>query len=127
MPSRFSNYTLEFAKRINSLGFTVYIAENEGYGFITDATGNRVLCFDSERLSLGGNYWPHSVESGTGWVLEETMDRLRTAEDVSRALYSTAPLWCGRGFKTYTTLEQHLKTYGPSSRYTKYSEVDDAQ
>lgn len=114
--------TLEFAKHITSLGFVVYIAENGDYGFITDETETRVLCFESKRFSLSGNYWPHSTESGTGWALKETMDQLLTKDDVHKALYRIAPEWCGHGFKTYTTVGQHLKVYGPSSRYTKYSE-----
>lgn len=128
----------EFAQFIKGLGFRAFVAKNDGprgYGFITDAEGSRVLGFQfSDGGTLGGNY-NGGRDCGSGWRMDEAPWDLKTAEDVRKALYATAPQWTGfhRGGKrcptcgqstgsseparTYTTLEQHLKTYGSSSKY----------
>lgn len=124
----------EFGAFIKGLGFRVFVAKNDGtrgHGFITDAEGSRVLSFGMEG-DLGGNYGPPSRESGTGWRIEgANIWTLKTADDVKRALYATAPDFCRRkseggcprcnpsrgGFEYYTTLEQHLGMYGRSSGY----------
>ena len=108
----------QFAGFIKGLGFTVYMAKAGTYGFITDATESRVLSFSmTDGGSLSGNYGPPSHASGTGWKLEQHPADLKTADDVRRALYATAPGFCGRGWKKYTTVADHLATYGASSRY----------
>ena len=110
--------TTELAARIKALGFRVFVAERGEYGFITDAEGSRVLSFGfSDGGSLGGNYGPPSKESGTGWRMDRTPYDLKTAADVSAALYAPAPAFTGKGWRRYTTLEQHLQQYGSSSRY----------
>lgn len=106
-----------FVDHIKSLGFVVYAAERGHYGFITDDTGARCLSFSIRDGSLSGNYGPPSTTSGTGWRMETHTWDLKTAEDVRRALYAPAPLWAGNGWKHYTTVAQHLKAYGISSRY----------
>lgn len=114
----------EFAHFIKGLGFRAFVAGSpggdgpRGYGFITDASGERVLSFSMEQ-GLSGNYGPPSRESGTGWRLDKDPSDLRTAEDVRNALYSNAPQWCGRGWKHYTTLAQHLAMHGSSSGYVR--------
>lgn len=110
----------EFAHYIKGLGFRVYLAKGEAYGFITDDVGSRVLSFSfTDGGRLWGNYGPPSQVSGTGWRLEQAPHDLQTANDVRRALNAAAPSWCGDGWKRYTTLEEHLKLYGSSSNYVE--------
>lgn len=111
----------DFAERITRLGFVVYLAQQGHYGFITDDAGTRVMsfAFDIEN-TLGGNYGPPSRESGTGWRMDERPESLQTADDVRRALYAMPPQWCRNGWKHLTTLESHLKSYGPSSKYRRF-------
>lgn len=106
-----------FVEHIKALGFTVFLAKDGTYGFITDDKRERVLSFSMRDNSLGGNYGPPSKESGTGWRMDTSPDSLRTAEDVREALYEPAPVWVGKGWRHYTTVDMHLKMYGPSSRY----------
>jgi len=110
----------QFAGFIKGLGFTVYMAEQGHYGFITDETESRVLSFQfgvPNRLS--GNYCPASRESGTGWAMDQDPSDLKTADDVRKALYSHPHFNVGLGWKSFTTVKQHLEMYGPSSKYTK--------
>jgi hypothetical protein len=112
----------EFAQRIKSLGFVVYMAAGGHYGFITDETGARVLSFAFQGVedTLSGNYGPPSRESGTGWQINATPQSLRTAEQVREALNAPAPDWTrkqGKGWTRYTTLAEHLAAYGASSKY----------
>lgn len=110
----------DFAHYVKGLGFTVYLAKDGTYGFITDDTAERVLSFSfTDGGSLSGNYGPPSAKSGTGWRLEQAPHDLKTHADVRRALYEPAPRWCGDGWKRYTSVEQHLKLYGDSSHYTR--------
>jgi len=111
---------IEYAQSIKALGFRVWLASNNTYGFISDSTGSRVLTWSTQDLAgkLGGCYGPPSRESGTGWVHEDfSMSELRTAEDVEHYLYASPPSWAGRGWQYMTTVEQHLATYARSSRY----------
>lgn len=109
----------DFAQRIKALGFVVYLAKQRHYGFVTDDTGARALsfAFNGCEDALGGNYGPPSKESGTGWRMDQTPQSLKTADDVRAALYATASRFCGKGWKNYTTAEQHLATYAKSSGY----------
>lgn len=114
---------LAFAKRIKAMGFRVFLAEKGEYGFITNDDGSRVISFSfSCDPSLSGNYGPPSRESGTGWRLSRSPADLRTVEDVKAAFAETPPAFCGKGWRYMTTLEQHLKAYGASSRYTEVQE-----
>lgn len=115
----------DFAKHIVGLGFRVFIArEGMGeYGFITDAEGSRVLSFSfNDGGTLGGNYGPPSKESGTGWRIDGNPYTLKTADDVRKALNERPPQWVGKGWRYLVTLDQHLASYGSSSRYVE-SEV----
>jgi hypothetical protein len=109
---------LDWARSIKALGFKVYLAERGTYGFISDHEGTRVLSFSfNDGGSLHGNYGPPSYESGTGWRLYTTPWDMKTAEDVKAMLFATPPQYCGRGWKRFTTLNEHLLMYGKSSRY----------
>lgn len=114
-------FAADFAAHIKSLGFSVYMAESELYGFVTDETESRVLSFSFSDCvaSLGGNYGPPSRESGTGWQIKEGPEALRTADDVRRVLYSRPDYHCGNGWKYFSTVAQHLALYGSSSKYRK--------
>jgi hypothetical protein len=119
----------EFAQFIKGLGFRAFVAGTpggdgtRGYGFITDASGERVLSFQMGDQSLGGNYGPPSREAGTGWRLPDSIYSLKTADDVRAALNAYPEPFCQRatdtrgGWKYFTTLEQHLGQYGSSSKY----------
>jgi hypothetical protein len=109
----------EFAHFAKGLGFRAFVADGGRgmYGFITDAAGSRVLSFSARDWSLSGNYGPPSTESGTGWRMERSPRDLRSAADVQAALYSHPPIWCGKGWKRLTTLDQYLAMYGSSSKY----------
>lgn len=108
-----------FASFIKGLGFRVFVAKAGHYGFITDTDGTRVLSWSfSDSSSLSGNYGPPSHESGTGWRLAQSPHDLKSADDVRAALYATPdPRQCGRGWRYFTTLQQHLSMYGDSSKY----------
>lgn len=124
----------QWAGTVKGLGFRVWLAKCGTYGFISDASESRVLSFGfRDGGSLGGNYGPPSQESGTGWRLNGAPWDLKTAADVRAALYMEAPSWtrrggarcshCGHthgkpsGWQSYTTVAQHLATYGRSSDY----------
>lgn len=110
----------EWTGFIKGLGFDVYIAKSGTYGFITDEKQERVLSFSfTDHASLSGNYGPASRESGTGWRLDVDPWELKTAEDVHKALYASAPKFCGNGWKHYETVAQHLAVYGSSSKYVR--------
>lgn len=112
------------AQQLKSYGYTVYVAKSGDYGFYTD--GSRVVSF--------GGYWNFSVDfsgnyragenarsCGTGWQMEGGKELtgidMYTAE---RFIKADAPRWATQGYAvTYTTPEQHLKTYGSSSGYTE--------
>lgn len=121
-PERYNvTEAIEFAHRIKALGFIVYLAKDSTYGFITDATGSRVVSFSFGGVSSGlsGNYGPPSKESGTGWRISDNPHCLRTAADVRNALNANPPQWCGKGWKRHSTLADHLSQYGKSSGYVR--------
>lgn len=112
---------IEFAKKVKSLGFRAYLAYTNEYGIITDSVGQRVLCFGSDfrGINLSGNYLP-SKGSGTGWKISDSVpatDTL-TADYITRALQANAPSWANNK-PVYTTLAQHLDSYGSSSKYVE--------
>ena len=111
-------FAREFAERIKALGFAVYLAEHETYGYITDDTESRVLSFEGNG-SLGGAYGPPSQESGTGWKLDRSCSGLETADNVRNALYSLPPFHCGKGWSYLSTVAQYRGRYQNSSRFTR--------
>lgn len=113
----------QFAARMKALGFTVYLAKSQTYGFITDDAQRRVLSFSmNDGSSLSGNYGPPSRESGTGWRLDRMPEHLLTAQDVADALYSIPPSYCGRGWKRFSSVVDHMAAYGLASGFTKFEE-----
>ena len=102
--------TLNFAQECKQNGFAVYIAERGTYGFYTN--GERVVSFSLDLvLSLSGNYEP-SQKSGTGWRMEDGIG-------IKEAMEANAPKWTKNKNPIYTTPEKYLKTYQPSSKFTK--------
>lgn len=105
----------------------IFFAEKGDYGFITDDHGCRVLSFgmDGTRLHFGGQYRAvkngDGVYVGQGWRITDN-EYPENSQDI-KTLFSqcaNAPKWATRGKPvTITTLEQHLKTYRWSSRYTE--------
>lgn len=111
----------DFAKCITALGFRVYVAEGGRHGFITDDTRARVLSFSfNDGGSLGGNYGPPSMASGTGWRMDQSPWDLKTAEDVRKALYARPQFDCGKGWSRFTTAAEYLAMYDRGSRFAEY-------
>lgn len=104
----------ELAKHIKASGFRVFIAKAGSYGFYTDAEGSKVVSFQYGLggYSFTGNYKTDQPRStGTGWQLQDG-----TYQD----MFNEVPTWSLRGASwKYTTLEQYLSTYHPSSQYTE--------
>lgn len=114
----------ETAKALHSYGYQVYLSKSRDYGFYTD--GKRVVCFGGYwelLLDFSGNYLPTRL-SGTGWQIA-TEQGVPTKEQADQWIKENAP----HRFNprpTYTTPEQHLKTYGQSSGYTLYQPAEEA-
>lgn len=105
----------ELVPQIKAAGFRVFVAERGTYGFYTDAAGSKVVCFQVGLggLEFSGNYKTSAPSStGTGW-------RLLT-QPPAEMFKQGPPQWALHGATwEYTTLEQHLKTYQASSKYTE--------
>lgn len=108
---------LEEAAKIHAEGFRVFIAKSGTHGAYTDQEGNRVTSF---QYDLGGlrfftNYITSSPRTtGTGW------EALKGSyEDMNKEY---PPHWAVKGASyKFTTLEQYLERYGPSSKLTEYT------
>jgi hypothetical protein len=114
-----TNYKTEavaaLAQEIKAAGFRVFIAASGTHGLYTDLAGSRVTSFqyDLAGFKFFGNYKTDQPRStGTGWeVLRGTFADM---------LAEYPPQWAVRGANwKFTTLDQHLATYQPSSRYTE--------
>lgn len=109
----------EIAQAIKAAGFIVYAAENGKYGFFTDHTGERVVCFQiSGGLRFSGKY--AQSRAGTGWQLAftGTEPNAYTKEVLNAALYEQCPRWANSS-PVFTTEAQYLAFYNASSKYTK--------
>lgn len=105
----------------------IFFAEKGNYGFITDETGSRVLSFglDGIRLYFGGQYSAikrgDAVYVGQGWQIADYLYP-ENSQDI-KTLFgksTVAPKWATRGKPvTIKTLEQYLKAYQWSSRFTE--------
>ena len=108
------------AKKLDSFGYQVYLSKDEQHGFYTD--GQRVVSFGGQWnffVDFFGNYAP-SKTSGTGWSIAKEKTDI-TQEQADRYINANAPSWTYNTSPTYTTPENHLKIYGKSSGYTKFS------
>ena len=109
------------AQALHGYGFDVYISADGQYGFYTD--GRRVVCFGGPwnfSVDFSGNYAP-SGTSGSGWQIVTAQADI-TKEQADAYISAFAPHWTGNKNPIYTTPEQHLKTYGKSSGYTKFNQ-----
>jgi hypothetical protein len=114
----------KLADQLVAHGFTVYLAKSGTHGLYTD--GQRVVSFQSEWIGsakFSGNY--QSKRSGTGWQLAESLAWI-DKEMAETFIKASAPRWATTEQVKYTTPEQHLKTYGPSSGYTLYQPSKEA-
>jgi hypothetical protein len=115
----------DIAAALHSYGYQVYIAEGRDYGFYTD--GSRVVSFGGSwqfSVDFSGNYRALTSDGGrrmgTGWQIAKELSSI-TAEQAHAFVTASAPMWATGGEKyKLTTPEEHLKTYGKSSRYTLY-------
>ena len=109
------------AQALHSYGFDVYISADGRHGFYTD--GRRVVSFGGQwnfSVDFSGNYAP-SKTSGTGWQIAAEQADI-SKEQADAYISAHAPHWTGNTNPIYTTPEQHLKTYGISSGYTKFNQ-----
>lgn len=108
--------TIQLAREIKKAGFRVFIAASGTYGFYTDALGQRVVQFqfDLGGFTFNGNYkTDQPSQTGTGWRLE--------GSTFTGMFNQCPPDWAVRSGITwkFTTLEQYLKTYQSSSKFTE--------
>jgi len=123
MNSRKQEAIIKLAESIKKQNYRPFIAANGDYGFFTDAAGARVISFgvDLGELKFSGNYKTDSPKTcGTGWRITESAS---DATPDAFALFNTgAPQWATKGHKwRYTTLAEHLATYGESSKYVEFN------
>ena len=105
------------ASTLKGYGFRVFIAERGTYGFYTDESGKRIVCFQCSlgTLSFSGNY--HSTRSGQGWRIADSIVT-PTKDDAQRWLEANPPQWAiGNDAVTMKTMDDHLKQYQQSSQY----------
>lgn len=116
----------DVAVALTSYGYDVYLSKDGRHGFYTD--GKRVVSFGGSwefYLDYSGNYAP-SRTSGTGWQIAKEQCNPPSKELASDWIKANAPTWTGNHNPIYTTPEQHLKTYGVSSGYVKFSPNQEA-
>lgn len=109
----------QIAEKIRSFGYDVYLSKDQQHGFYTD--GKRVVSFGGPWdffVDFTGNYKP-TKQSGTEWGIAKEQSDI-TPEQARKYITADAPRWTGNIAPTYTTPEQHLKTYGKSSGYSKF-------
>jgi hypothetical protein len=108
----------EIAESLDSFGFKVYLSKDKNHGFYTN--GQRVVSFGSSWhfcVDFSGNYAP-SKHGGTGWQVKTEQTSI-TEDQANAYIVANAPSWANKN-PTYTTPEQHLKTYGQSSGYEEF-------
>lgn len=105
-------------------GYRVFLSERRGcaHGFITNASGSRVVSFQFDILSISfsGNY--KSKSCGTGWRMDGVeVEHVTNKESLDRIFDNNrAPLWATHGEQVkLVTLDEHLKTYGQSSMFVE--------
>lgn len=110
------------AQKLKAWGYRVFIAKDGTYGFYTD--GTRVVSFGGYYIGMvdfSGNYngGANARSVGTGWQIAKELSDITEAQ-AKEFITAYAPRWATQGRAvTYTTPEQHLKTYGKSSGYVE--------
>ena len=124
-----SNYKKEAAVELanaikTNTGYRVFLSERRGcsHGFITNASGSRVLSFQFDILSFSfsGNY--ESKSCGTGWRMAGVgVEHVTNKESLDRIFENnSAPLWATKGEQVrLVSLDDHLKRYGASSMFVE--------
>lgn len=115
----------EAATALHSYGYAVYVSRTGEHGFYTD--GAAVVSFGGSwnfALDFSGNYRAAEGENvrfvGTGWMLDRSVG-IPSEADADAYIKTLPPRWATGGLAVRrTTPEQHLKTYGISSGYTKF-------
>jgi hypothetical protein len=108
------------AEKLHSFGYEVNISADGRHGFYTN--GKRVISFGGYwnfSVDFSGNYAP-SRTSGTGWQIAKEQADI-TKEQADSYINANAPSWARNTNPIYTTPAQHLKTYGKSSGYQKFT------
>lgn len=104
----------KLAQEILAAGYRVFLAKSGEYGFYTDAEGTRVVSFQyglCGGAEYSGNYkTEHPSQNGSGWGMYTA-----SFDDMFRA----TPHVRVHGWWRYTTLAEHLNSYGSSSGYTE--------
>lgn len=117
----------QLSKAMLDQGFRVFLAESETYGFMTDADGTRVVCFQTDLgiVSLSGNYKTNKpLETGMGWRIGEIDGKFNTVNFACLFL-SSPPSWALKGASwRFTTLNEHLATYQESSKYRELDNME---
>lgn len=118
--------TAELTSKIKSFGYPVYLSEKGNYGFFTNADGIRVISFQIDYFFFNFSANHKSIGLGTGYRITSDekcllweIDTFCTAEFLESLI--NAPAYKSRRknekFLSWTTLEQHLKSYQESSKY----------
>lgn len=110
------------AAKLQSFGYTVYIAENGEYGFYTN--GTRCVSFGGQwrwSVDFGGNYRAKTDGGartmGTGWQIAKEKGDI-SEHDAKCMIEAGAPQWATKGNAfDYTTPQMYLNTYGKSSGF----------
>lgn len=105
-------------------GYRVFLSERRGcaHGFITNASGSRVVSFQFDILSVSfsGNYISKSC--GTGWRMDGVgVEHVTNKESLDRIFdNNSVPLWATKGEQVrLVSLDDHLKRYGASSMFVE--------
>lgn len=108
---------LKLSQQLKEKGFRVFIAKSSEHGFYTDNKGSKVISISCDLgiINASANYKTSKPkETGSGYRITDDFN----AEKADSVFSAYPPNWalCGATFK-YTTLDEHLETYGLSSGY----------
>jgi len=119
--------TAELISKIKSFGYPVYLSKNGNYGFFTNSDGSKIVSFQIDCFFFNFSANHKSIGLGTGYRITNDeqcplweIDNFCTAEFLEKLI--NAPIYKSRRknekFLSWTTLEQHLKSYQDSSKYS---------
>lgn len=119
--------TAELISKIKSFGYPVYLSKNGNYGFFTNSDGSKIVSFQIDYFFFNFSANHKSIGLGTGYRITNDeqcplweIDNFCTAEFLEKLI--NAPIYKSRRknekFLSWTTLEQHLKSYQDSSKYS---------